>query len=243
MAASPTLRNAWSDFPEGAWVAFDWSERWGTNPATVEQRRTILTGHRSIGTSLTQTERQDADAWKRVMGGLHGAYPPDAEGMSLVSETNDNVVVAGASASCVRREYAHEESDRSSQRLILWHCDGVALAPRVLPQWSRSFGWQLAPDVARARIERRDAEGMVLSVDLELQETGEPLEVGGRSITCFRETLRWSQGSAGQSARTTTETTRWLSAEVPGLVAKRIDDNQIGRISTFRASGFGTKSD
>ena len=238
------IRNAWTGFPEGAWIAFDWSEQWGTNPATVEPRRTVVTGHRAIGTSLTETQVQKAGAWERVMGGLHGAYPPDGEGMALVSETPEQIEVAGRSVSCVRREYTHDEADGSGQRLVLWDCKGTALVPRVLPQWSISFGWQLAPGVARALIERRYATGAVNSVELVLDATGESLDIGGRSITSFREKLYWRHRLAGQQeGKITRETIRWMSADVPGLVVKQVDDNQMGKVARFQVRSFGTTSE
>jgi hypothetical protein len=238
-----TIRNAWSGFPQGAWVSFDWSERWGQNPETIEHRRTILSGHRGLGTSLTETQRQQNGSWKRIMGGLHGAYPPDGEGMALVSESPDSIDVAGVPTSCVRREYVHDASDGSGQRLVLWQCPDIELVRRVLPQWSVSFGWQLGADVGRARIERRDAKGTVTSVELELEEMDDRLEIDGRSIACFREVLRWRHTMSGQQGRVTTETTRWLSAEVPGLVAKRVNDNKMGKIETFQVRSFGMKID
>ena len=241
--ADSSVRNSWVGFPEGAWVTFDWSEQWGSNPATVEPRRMILTEHRSIGTSLTETQRQEGGAWKRVMGGLHGAYPPDGEGMALVSETLDNVVVAGTPSSCTRREYVHDESDGSRQRLVLWHCRGIELTNRVLPQWSVSFGWQLEPDVARALIERRDTAGVITSVEMELDATQETVSINGRAIACFRERLDWRHRLAGQhEGRVVKQTTRWLSSDVPGLVARQVDDNMMGRVSRFQVTDFGTQA-
>ena len=237
------IRNDWSGFPQGAWVSFYWSERWGANPETVEHRRTILSGHRGLGTSVTETQRQQNGSWKRIMGGLHGAFPPDGEGMRLVSESPDSIEVAGASTSCVRREYVHDASDGSGQRLLLWQCPSIELTRRVLPRWSVSFGWQLASDVGRARIERRDAKGTVTSVELELEETDDSLDIDGQSVACFREVLRWRHAMRGQEGRVTTETTRWLSAEVPGLVAKQVKDNKMGKIETFEVRSFGERLD
>jgi hypothetical protein len=242
--AGTAIRNAWSAFPEGAWVAFDWSERWGTNPATVEQRRTRLSGHRSIGTSTTETQRQEAGTWKRMGGGLHGAHSPEGEGLGVASEIRDPVVIGGRASTCRRTEYVNNQADGSGQRLLLWHCDGVELADRVLPQWSVSFGWQLPPDVPRAVIERRDDKGVITSVELTLDSSDDPLSIGGRAVPCFREQLVWRHRMPGQpEGRITGVTTRWLSRQIPGLVAKQVDDNQMGRVTTVEVTGFGTTTE
>ncbi|MCP3982026.1 MAG: hypothetical protein GY716_22200 [bacterium] len=239
--ASPDVSNVWNGSAEGAWVEFDWSERWGTNPGSSEKRRTIVTGHRANGTSTTETQRlEPTGSWKRVFGGLHGAYPPSAEGMQLKAEATESIRVAGLPRTCTRRDYEHSADDGSGETLTLWHCSGLDLAPRVLPQWSVSFGWQLAPDVGRALIERRDAKGAATSVELQLDAVRDSVATARHSIDCFREVLTWTHRMPGQTTgRVTGKVTRWMSSGVPGLLVKRIHDNRIGKIETTQLTDFG----
>ena len=43
-------------------------------------------------------------------------------------------------------------------------------------------------------------------------------------------------------SRVVKQTTRWLSSDVPGLVARQVDDNMMGRVSRFQVTDFGTQA-
>jgi len=75
-------------------------------------------------------------------------------------------------------------------RVTLYESDEISLFPRVLAQWQVDSGYTLGPRVVKAISERFDDEGTSLSIEQELIETGVPIEVGGRTMTCLVERSR-----------------------------------------------------
>ena len=223
----------WSKFPAGAYIVLDESVG-STATVPLTARRKLV--HTGFVDGRPRLRNHDWTGKEFDAAGVSVAPAPTEDlsrigdlGLTKGTESAETLTVQGETLRCEKTSYTGESKVKDvivKMTVEVWRCREVDLSPLVveLPH-ARVL---MEPDFVRCRFSI-DIRGVLVVIDHRLESIAVEAKVGERSVRCavVRNSTTVDRGNGKEES----SAEYWLSAEVPGGIAKSVQALRVGERS------------
>jgi hypothetical protein len=217
------LRTGWAPFPEGAWIVTSEEISDGVTVGRLRKRRELVDTETGPATR-TITFRQDGTPGVEQVVPLVFSRPAPALDMRIVEQRTETRETAGGTRPVTTVAWAMwDEIDPWQAHFEVVHVAGFSaphrtipdVEPRLIPEIVIPADVTAATYVVADGMTGRQGRYSVAVVDPQAE-----IEVDGRPVPCIYERTRIERMTKGAVLEADVE--RWLSAAVPGQLAKAV---------------------